>query len=230
MTQKILIVDDEQDIVDLLRYNLEKEGYKCYEAYDGKSAINKVLDKKPDLVLMDIMMPEMDGIEACRIIRSTPGIESTLVAFLTARGEEFSELAAFEVGADDYITKPIKPRVLHSRIKAILKRASNEADREVFQTGNLIIDRNTFTVTITSLESKSREKVLTLPKKEFELLYLLASKPGKVFERGAILNKVWGSDVYVVDRTIDVHIRKIREKIGEEKIITIKGVGYKFEG
>lgn len=222
MAKKILIVDDEKDIVELVRYNLEKEGFKCYVAYDGEEAVEKAKDKKPDLVLLDIMMPKMDGIEACRQIREIDSLKNVFIAFLTARSEEYSELAGFDVGADDYITKPIKPRILVSRINALLKRKKEEAVKEEIVVGDIRIDRNTFMVTV-------REHELILPKKEFELLYLLASKPGKVFTRESILNKVWGTDVFVVDRTIDVHIRKIREKIGEDRIRTIKGVGYKFE-
>lgn len=223
MAKKILIVDDEKDIVDLVSYNLEKEGYKCYTAYDGEQALEKARDKKPDLILLDIMMPKMDGIEACRRIKEDPELNQIYIAFLTARSEEYSELAGFDVGADDYITKPIKPRVLLSRIKAILKRRKQEdAPSEIIEVGDIKIDRSTFLVQI-------KDKELVFPKKEFELLHLLASKPGKVFTRESILNKVWGTDVYVVDRTIDVHIRKIREKIGNKRITTIKGVGYKFE-
>lgn len=222
MAQKILIVDDEKDIVDLVKYNLEREGFKCYSAFDGQQAVEKALEKKPDLILMDIMMPTMDGIEACRQIKSNDALKDVFIAFLTARDEEYSELAGFDVGADDYITKPIKPRVLVSRIKAILGRVKTEETEEI-EIGNLVVNRNTFTVTVGGHN-------LVLPKKEFELLHLLASNPNKVFTRESILNKVWGTDVFVVDRTIDVHIRKIREKIGEEKIKTIKGVGYKFEG
>lgn len=223
MAKKILIVDDEKDIVDLVSYNLEKEGYKCYTAYNGEQALEKARDKKPDLILLDIMMPKLDGIETCRRIKEDPELNQTYIAFLTARSEEYSELAGFDVGADDYITKPIKPRVLISRIKAILKRKKqDDAPAEIIEVGDLKIDRSSFTVNI-------KDEQLVFPKKEFELLYLLASKPGKVFTREAILNKVWGTDVYVVDRTIDVHIRKIREKIGNKRITTIKGVGYKFE-
>jgi two-component system, OmpR family, alkaline phosphatase synthesis response regulator PhoP len=221
MVQKILIVDDESDIVELLKYNLEKEGYKCYSAENGAEAVTKAKDKKPDLILLDIMMPVMDGIEACRQIRSEESLKGVFIAFLTARAEEYSEIAGFEVGADDYITKPIKPRVLISRVKAILSRTKNEAKSETIIVGDMEIDRNTFNVTL-------RGNKLVLPKKEFELLYLLASKPDKVYTRESILNKVWGMDVSVVDRTIDVHIRKIREKIGDDRIQTIKGVGYKF--
>jgi two-component system alkaline phosphatase synthesis response regulator PhoP len=222
MAKKILIVDDEKDIVDLVRYNLEKEGFKCYVAYDGEEAVAKAIEKVPDLVLLDIMMPKMDGIEACRQIREIDSLKNVFIAFLTARSEEYSELAGFDVGADDYITKPIKPRILVSRIQAILKRTKEEEVKDEIIVNDIRIDRNTFTVMV-------RDHELILPKKEFELLYLLASKPGKVFTRESILNKVWGTDVFVVDRTIDVHIRKIREKIGEDRIKTVKGVGYKFD-
>ena len=221
MVKKILIVDDEQDIVELLKYNLEKEGYKCYTASNGEEGVAKAKDKKPDLILLDIMMPKVDGIEACRQIRADDDLSEVFIAFLTARGEEYSEIAGFDVGADDYITKPIKPRVLISRIKALLSRKKEDINKESIEIGDLLIDRNTFDVTL-------RGTRMTLPKKEFELLYLLASKPDKVFTREAILNKVWGLDVSVVDRTIDVHIRKIREKIGNNSIQTVKGVGYKF--
>ncbi len=221
MAKKILIVDDEQDIVELVKYNLEKEGYKCYTANDGQAAVAKAIDKQPDLILLDIMMPIMDGIEACRQIRQESSLKDVYIAFLTARGEEYSEIAGFDVGADDYITKPIKPRVLASRIKALLKRKKENIEIDELVVGDITIDRSTFDV-------KLRGEQLILPKKEFELLYLLASKPGQVFTREKILNKVWGYDVDVVDRTIDVHIRKIREKIGDNRIKTVKGVGYKF--
>ena len=221
MGKKILIVDDDLDIVQLVQYNLEKEGYKCYTAYNGEEAVVKALDKSPDLILLDIMMPKMDGIEACRKIRENDKLRDVYIAFLTARGEEYSEVAGFEAGADDYITKPIKPRVLVSRVKAILKRKKENTVQEKIESGDISIDRNTFEVSL-------RGNKLVLPKKEFELLYLLASKPSKVFTREVILNKVWGLDVSVVDRTIDVHIRKIREKIGDNRIMTVKGVGYKF--
>ncbi len=221
MAKKILIVDDEQDIVELLKYNLEKEGYKCYTASNGEEGVAKARAKKPDLILLDIMMPKVDGIEACRQIRADDSLSDVFIAFLTARAEEYSEIAGFDVGADDYITKPIKPRVLISRIKALLSRKKEDVKKESIEIGDLLIDRNTFDVTLRGMR-------MTLPKKEFELLYLLASKPDKVFTREAILNKVWGLDVSVVDRTIDVHIRKIREKIGNNSIQTVKGVGYKF--
>jgi two-component system alkaline phosphatase synthesis response regulator PhoP len=223
MSRKILIVDDEPDIVDLLKYNLEKEGYSCSTATNGNQALRVAEKFQPQLILLDIMMPELDGIETCRRLREKEEFRGTYIVFLTARAEEYSELAGFEAGADDYITKPIKPRVLISRIKAILKREkSTEEKGNELQVGNLKINRTSYTVWL-------KDKEMVLPKKEFELLFLLASKPGKVFTRESILNEVWGNDVYVVDRTIDVHIRKIREKIGDKKIKTIKGVGYKFE-
>jgi two-component system alkaline phosphatase synthesis response regulator PhoP len=223
MAKKILIVDDEEDIVELLSYNLEKEGYKCYTASNGQKAIDKAIAKNPDLILMDIMMPEMDGLTATKELRKLDQFKQTYIVFLTARGEEYSEIAGFEAGADDYITKPVKIRVLLSRLKAIFKRGEKEGDmKPVLTFGTLVIDRGAYTVTIDGTKTM-------FPKKEFELLYLLASKPGKVYTREKILDKVWGSDVYVVDRTIDVHIRKIREKIGDNLISTIKGVGYKFE-
>ncbi|MDC0560657.1 response regulator transcription factor [Bacteroidia bacterium] len=221
MAKKILIVEDDQDIVELLRYNLEKEGYKCYSANNGVAGLEIAIKKEPDLIILDIMMPELDGIETCRAIKSKPNLSDKFIIFLTARSEEYSEIAGFEAGADDYITKPIKPRVLISRIKAILSRKKDQYTISQIQHGDLIIDRDTFKVSL-------QNKHFTLPKKEFELLFLLASKPDKVFRRESILSKVWGTDVSVVDRTIDVHIRKIREKVGDEKIKTIKGVGYKF--
>jgi two-component system alkaline phosphatase synthesis response regulator PhoP len=221
MAKKILIVYDEQDILELVKYNLEKEGYKCYTANNGREAVAKAKDKQPDLILLDIMMPIMDGIETCRQIRQDPDLKDVYIAFLTARGEEYSELAGFDVGADDYIKKPIKPRVLTSRVKALLKRKKENIPVDTLSVGDITINRDTFDVSL-------RGKKLVLPKKEFELLYLLASKPGQVYTREKILNKVWGYDVDVVDRTIDVHIRKIREKIGDHRIKTIKGVGYKF--
>ncbi len=221
MGKKILVVDDDQDIVDLVKYNLEKEGFKCYTASNGEEAIAKAKKKTPDLILLDIMMPKMDGIEACRQIRLEDSLKDVFVIFLTARGEEYSEIAGFEVGADDYITKPIKPRVLVSRIKAMLKRRKENVQSDEIIVGDISINRNTFEVLV-------RGEQQVFPKKEFELIYLLASKPGKVFTREVILNKVWGVEVSVVDRTIDVHIRKIREKIGDNRIKTVKGVGYKF--
>lgn len=225
MTPKILIVDDEPDIIEFIRYNLVRDGYLCESAQNGREAVNRAISFKPDLIIMDVMMPEMDGIEACRRIKANPGTKDVYVMFLTARNEEFSEIAAFEAGGDDYVSKPVKLRALNSRIKSVLKRrlARNEEEPEMLSLGDMRIDPASYIVYI-------GDKELNLPKKEFELLYLLASKPGKVFSRDKILNKVWGEQVYVVDRTIDVHIRKIREKIGDDRIETIKGVGYKFRG
>jgi two-component system alkaline phosphatase synthesis response regulator PhoP len=220
---KILIVDDEIDIIELLSYNLKKENFTVVTSMNGKEAINIASKIKPDIILMDVMMPEMDGIEACRQIKDIPQLKNIPLIFLTARGEEFSELAGFEAGADDYIIKPIKPRVLISRLKAILRRnISDNTTQDKMEFPDLKIDRESFSVTYLG-------KVLQFPKKEFELLSLLASKPGKVFTREQILESIWGDDVLVVDRTIDVHIRKIREKLDDNFIQTIKGVGYKFE-
>lgn len=218
---KVLIVDDEKDILDLLEYNLEKEGYDVLLAMDGEEAISLAKSEKPNMVLLDIMMPQMDGIETCRRLRELPELKGTFIVFLTARAEEYSELAGFDAGADDYIAKPIKPRVLLSRIKAILRRDQAFKDeQDVLNVKDLEIIRDEYIV-------RRREEIFNLPRKEFELLYFLASKPGKVFRREKLLEKIWG-DVYVVDRTIDVHIRKLREKIGEGYIQTVKGVGYKF--
>ncbi len=217
---KILIVDDEEDILDLLAYNLEKEGYAVVKAMDGEEAIAVAKKEKPQMILLDIMMPQLDGIETCRRIRELPEMEGVYIVFLTARSEEYSELAGFEAGADDYIPKPIKPRVLMSRLKAIMRRESNMAGASTIKVHDLEIIKDEYLV-------RRNQEELTLPRKEFELLYFLASKPGKVFRREELLKNIWG-DVYVVDRTIDVHIRKLREKIGDSYIITIKGVGYKF--
>ncbi len=222
MSSKILIVDDEPDILEFIQYNLQKEGFVTETAADGLEALKKVDIFKPDLILLDVMMPKMDGIEVCRILKSDPSKEM-FIMFLTARDEEYSELAGFEAGADDYVAKPLKPRVLLSRIKAVLKRKNpGEHSGTVINLKDITIDRSTYQVFVA-------EQEFALPKKEFELLFLLASKPGKVFTRESILSEVWGDDVLVVDRTIDVHIRKIREKIGEDRIKTIKGVGYRFE-
>ncbi len=220
---KILLVDDDVDILDFISYNLHKNGYIVQEAVNGLDAIEKTKSFLPDLILMDVMMPKMDGLEACRKIKEISGLSDIPIIFLTARSEEASELSGFEAGADDYIKKPIKPRILLSRIKAILGRSTNknEAPQKIIS-GDLTIDKETYLVHYQNQE-------LSLPKKEFELLFLLASKPGKVFTRERILEEVWGTDVYVVDRTIDVHIRKIREKLNDKLISTIKGVGYKFE-
>ncbi len=219
---KILLVDDEKDILELLEYNLEREGYQIKVAMDGASALEIAESFVPDIILLDIMMPGKDGVETCRLLRLNPKLVDTHIIFLTARSEEYSEVAAFEVGADDYITKPIKPRALLSRIKALYKKAKNKkSELPVVKIGNLVIDRTSYIVTLNGRE-------ITLPKKEFELLYFLAQNPNKVFSREDLLNKVWGTDVYVLARTVDVHIRKVREKIGEECISTVKGVGYKF--
>ena len=219
---KILLVDDEPDILEFLSYNLIKEGYEVFTAENGLEGIKKAKVEKPDLILLDIMMPEMDGIEACSEIRKIDSLKKTLIVFLTARTEEFSQLAGYDAGADDYITKPVKPKVLLSKIKALLRLKSTEDKQEFIELEDFIIDRETYKVTFQGEE-------FMLPRKEFELFYLLASKPGKVFKRDEILDKVWGNEVVVGGRTIDVHIRKLREKIGEDLFKTIKGVGYKFE-
>lgn len=220
---KILIVDDEADILEILSYNLKKEGFIIETAENGQIGYEKACSFGPDLIILDIMMPEMDGIELCGKLREEPQFNKTLIAFLTARGESFTHIAALDKGGDDFITKPIKPSVLISRVKALLRRlpGNTESDNDVQVFGALTLDITSFVVTVDDL-------TLNLPKKEFELLKLLVSKPEKVFRREEILSKVWGSDVLVGDRTIDVHIRKLREKIGSHYIKTIKGVGYKF--
>jgi two-component system, OmpR family, alkaline phosphatase synthesis response regulator PhoP len=217
----ILVVDDEEDIVELLSYNLKKEGFRVHAASDGKMAIKKAKEIVPDLILLDVMMPEMDGIEACAEIRAEDSLSSTLIAFLTARGEDYSQIAGLDAGADDYITKPIKPKVLISRVNALLRRI-NGGNEEPEKAVTLKVDRERYVVIKQDVE-------MSIPRKEFELLALLLSKPGKVFSRETILNVVWGQEVVVGDRTIDVHIRKLREKIGDETIKTVKGVGYKLE-
>ena len=219
---KILIVDDEEDLLEMVSYNLKKEGFNVYSAKNGKEGLKVAGDILPDLILLDVMMPEMDGIEACLEIRSQPKLEGVLIAFLTARGEDYSQIAGFESGADDYITKPIKPRVLISRIKALLRRKKSDLKQETTSAQSLKIDREKY------LAIKDGNEI-HLPKKEFELLALLLSKPGKVFTRDVILNTVWGLEVVVGDRTIDVHIRKLREKVGDDYIKTVKGVGYKID-
>ena len=222
--QKILIVDDEPDILELIEYNLKKEGYQVFLANNGQEGIAIAKKVHPDLIILDIMMPKMDGIEACRLMRAIPEFKNTFMVFLTARSEEYSEIAGFNVGADDYIAKPIKPRALVSRINAILRRnASGEevSDNKV-EIGDLVIDREAYLV------YQNGTKVV-LAKKEFELLYLLASKPGKVYTRESILKNIWEDSVVVTNRTIDVHIRKIRVKLGIDCITTVKGVGYKFD-
>lgn len=219
----ILLVDDEEDILEIVGYNLSQEGYKVYTAKNGIEAVAKAKKKNPHLIILDVMMPEMDGIEACETIRNTPGLENTIITFLTARGEDYSQLAGFEAGADDYIQKPIKPKVLMSKVKALLRRRKDEYSEagDLYTIGDLTINREEYKVI-------NYGKELILPRKEFELLSLLTSKPGKVFKRESILEKVWGSEVVVGGRTIDVHIRKLREKIGDDHFKTVKGVGYKF--
>jgi len=221
-TQKVLVVDDEEPILELLKYNLEKQGYDVRTATDGQVAVDVAKKFHPDLVLLDIMMPKVDGVEACRQLRAMPELVNTYIVFLTARAEEYSEVAAFDVGADDYILKPIKPRALMSRISALFRRDSSKKNTSgLIKTGELIIDRTSYTVKL-----KGRE--ISLPKKEFELLFFLAQNPNKVFSRDDLLQNIWGADVYVLSRTVDVHIRKVREKIGDDCIATVKGVGYKF--
>ena len=224
MKQKILIIDDEPDILELIEYNLKKEGYQVYLASNGQDGITLAKKVHPDLIILDIMMPKMDGIEACRLMRAIPEFKNTFMVFLTARSEEYSEIAGFNVGADDYIAKPIKPRALVSRINAILRRnvSSDEVSDNKVEIGDLVIDREAYLV------FQGGQKVV-LAKKEFELLYLLASKPGKVYTRESILKNIWEDSVVVTNRTIDVHIRKLREKLGETYVATVKGVGYKFE-
>ena len=222
---KILLVDDEPDILEILSYNLSVEGYQISTASNGVEAVKKAKKHLPHLIIMDVMMPEMDGIEACEKIRILPELKDTIITFLTARGEDYSQVAGFEAGADDYITKPIKPKVLVSKIKSLLRRLNDESSKvnsEVVHIGDLTIDREAYKIISKGVE-------IVLPRKEFELLSLLASKPGKVFKRDEILDKVWGNEVVVGGRTIDVHIRKLREKIGDNSFKTIKGVGYKFQ-
>ena len=219
----VLLVDDEQDILEIVGYNLSLEGYQVFTAKNGVEAVSKAKKKQPHLVILDVMMPEMDGIEACEIMRNTPGLENTIITFLTARGEDYSQLAGFEAGADDYIQKPIKPKVLVSKVKALLRRSKEQQsdDSDIHKVGNLVINREEYKVI-------NNGKEMVLPRKEFELLALLTSKPDKVFKREVILEKVWGNEVVVGGRTIDVHIRKLREKIGDYHFKTVKGVGYKF--
>jgi two-component system alkaline phosphatase synthesis response regulator PhoP len=224
-SKKILLVDDEPDILEFLGYNLRKEGYTVFTAGNGKEGLEIAQKELPDLIILDVMMPEMDGIEACREIRAIPNLQNVIITFLTARGEDYSQIAGFEAGADDYITKPIKPRVLVSRVKALLRRSGNNNDVEsefITVLGDIKIDKERFVVSNNGVE-------INLPKKEFALLELLTSKPGKVFTREVILTTIWGGEVVVGDRTIDVHIRKLREKLGDKYIRTVKGIGYTFE-
>ena len=219
----ILCVDDEPDILEILKYNLSSEGYNVLTANDGLSAISKAKEIIPNLIIMDIMMPNMDGIEACEKLRADQKFNDTIIMFLTARGEDYSHVAAYEAGADDYVTKPVKPKVLVSKVKGLLRRLKKVIENNInyIEFENIKIDREKYKVYIS-------DKTLNLPRKEFELLYLLASKPDKVFKRDKIMEMVWGGEVIVGDRTIDVHIRKLREKIGDKYFKTIKGVGYKF--
>lgn len=218
----ILLVDDEPDILEFVGYNLSSAGYNVVTAENGLDALKIAKKERPQLIILDVMMPEMDGIEACENIRKIPDLKDTVITFLTARGEDYSQVAGFDAGADDYITKPIKPKVLLSRVKALLRRFNKEeVNPSVVKVGKLTINRDEYKIKINNTE-------LILPRKEFELLSLLASKPGKVFKREDILDKVWGNEVVVGGRTIDVHIRKLREKIGDKYFKTVKGVGYKF--
>jgi two-component system alkaline phosphatase synthesis response regulator PhoP len=222
---KILLVDDEKDILEFLGYNLRKEGYQVFTASNGKNGLYLAKEHLPHLVILDVMMPEMDGIDVCREIRQVPSLENSIIIFLTARAEDYSQIAGFDAGADDYVTKPIKPRVLISRIKALLRRHSASAEDMsdlVYSIGDLTIDKERYIVI-------NGGKEISLPRKEFELLQVLTSKPNKVFTRDEIFSRVWGSNVIVGDRTIDVHVRKLREKLGMENIKTVKGVGYKYE-
>lgn len=220
---KILLVDDEPDILEIVGYNLAQEGYQIITAKNGKEAVTKAKKELPHLIIMDVMMPEMDGMEACEHIRKIPELSNTIIAFLTARSEDYSQVAGFDAGADDYIAKPIKPKLLVSKVKALLRRIKDEEQNsETLNVGGIEINREEYKIVKDNVE-------IILPRKEFELFYLLASKPGKVFKREEILDKVWGNEVIVGGRTIDVHIRKLREKIGDEVFKTIKGVGYKFE-
>jgi len=221
---KILLVDDEPDILEIISYNLESNGFEVFTASNGVKALKKAKAVLPNLIILDVMMPEMDGIETCEEIRKIPELNNTIVTFLTARSEDYSQLAGFDAGADDYINKPIKPKLLVGKVKSLLRRLNSGKsveDQNMITVGNLIIDREEYKITYCNQE-------MVLPKKEFELLYLLASKPGKVFKRDYILEKIWGLEVVVGNRTIDVHIRKLRSKLGDSKFKTIKGVGYKF--
>ncbi|MDP3352579.1 MAG: response regulator transcription factor [Flavobacteriaceae bacterium] len=220
---KILLVDDEKDILEIIGYNLSKEGYQIITASNGKEAIEQAQKNNPHLIIMDIMMPEMDGIEACENIRKLPEMGNTIIAFLTARNEDYSQVAGFNAGADDYIAKPIKPKLLISKVNALLRRLNySNKNINILHVGNIEINREIYKIIKEGVE-------IILPKKEFELFYLLATKPGKVFTREEILDKIWGKEIVIGKRTIDVHIRKLREKIGDDYLKTIKGVGYKVE-
>lgn len=220
---KILLVDDEPDILEIVSYNLKNEGYQVYTASNGKEGIRKAKKILPDLIILDVMMPDIDGIEACRILKEEDALNHTIITFFSARSEEYSQLAGYNAGADDYITKPIKPKLLLSKVQALLRRnTKSKAENNIIKTKNLIINKNTYSVT-------KDNKTINFPRKEFKLLYLLVTNKDKVVLRETIMNKVWGSDVVVGNRTIDVHIRKLRKKIGDNFFKTIKGVGYKFE-
>jgi two-component system, OmpR family, alkaline phosphatase synthesis response regulator PhoP len=219
---KILVADDEPDIIEFISYNLKKENYEVVSASDGLEAVKVAKETKPDLILLDIMMPKLDGMGACEHIRALPEFKNTIIVFLTALGDEQSEIKGLSVGADDYIIKPIKPKLLITRIKALLRRLQPEDDKSKMNVGSFVIDKEQHIVV-------KDETIYSLPRKEFELLVLLASKPGKVFHRDEILHRVWGADVIVGDRTIDVHVRKLRQRFGDEHIRTVKGVGYKFD-
>jgi two-component system, OmpR family, alkaline phosphatase synthesis response regulator PhoP len=221
-SHKILLVDDEPDILEFLSYNLKKEGYTVFTAENGKDAISLAKKEVPALIVLDVMMPEMDGMEVCKELRKIPALNQVMIAFLTARNEDYSQISGFDSGGDDYITKPIKPNVFVSRVKGLLRRIEKSSSSGIIEMAGIRIDKEKYLV-----EKDGKEMIF--PKKEFELLHLLISKPGKVFKREEILNAVWGDDVIVGDRTIDVHIRKLREKLGEDYIRTVKGVGYKFE-
>lgn len=224
MAQKVLLVDDEADVLELLKYNLEREGFLVITAFNGKDAIKAAKAEDPDLIVLDIMMPGMDGVEVCTLLRQLPEFKHTVITFLTARGEDYSQIAGFEAGADDYITKPVRPKLFVSKVKALLKRTGSTEvhDHEMLESNGVRVDMEKVMV-------YTNGKELQLPKKEFELLVLLMSKPGKVFKRDEIYTRIWGNELFVGDRTIDVHIRKLREKLGDERIGTVKGVGYKFD-
>lgn len=223
LVQKVLVVDDEPDILELLRYNLEREGYAVFTALNGKEAIKVAKSARPDLIVLDIMMPGMDGVEVCTQLRQLPEFKNTVITFLTARNEDYSQIAGFEAGADDYINKPVRPKVFLSKVKALLKRSGTDRpEGRILESNGVRVDLEKVLVYIGETE-------LQLPKKEFELLVLLIGKPGKVFKREEIYSQIWGNELFVGDRTIDVHIRKLREKIGEDRIKTIKGIGYKFD-
>ncbi len=223
MSQKVLLVDDEPDIIELLKYNLEREGYQVSTALNGRDALKAAKANRPDLIVLDIMMPGMDGVEVCNQLRQLPEFKHTLITFLTARSEDYSQIAGFEAGADDYITKPVRPKVFVSKVKALLKRSGGE------RPNGQVLEANGVKVDLEKVMVFVNEVAMQLPKKEFELLVLLMSKPGKVFKREEIYGQIWGNDLFVGDRTIDVHIRKLREKIGDDRIRTVKGIGYTFE-